>query len=131
MKAFHLTIFGYSGPQTDFKARQLLLNGWKQTPLRNVTHVEIIDLKDEDILRRCWSEFIPFQHDMVCADFMQSTIARWPRRTAEFKLSASLYGIPARHLGPYRTDSLQELQEWHSKLAESEGRKEAEEGTGT
>lgn len=119
-KAFHLTIFGYSGPATDYNARRLLLEGWKQTPLRSVSHVEIIDIKDESLLRQCWSDFVAFQHDMVTESFWESTIARWPRRTAEYKISASLYGMPSEYLGPLRSNSLNELQEWHSKLAAAE-----------
>ena len=119
-KAFHLTIFGYSGPETDYNARQLLLEGWEQTPMREVSHVEIIDIKDDDALRRCWKTFIPFHHDMVTRDFWGSTIAKFPRRTAEYKLCASLYGIPAEPIGPFRTDSLHELQNWHAVIAAKE-----------
>lgn len=42
-KAFHLTIFGYSGPATDYSAINLLIDGWKQTP-GDISHVEIIEL---------------------------------------------------------------------------------------
>ena len=118
--AFHLTIYGYAGPATDYKARELLLDGWKEAPLKEGSHVEIINIEDEHKLRENWKEFIPYYHDMIYKEFWHSTIARWPRRTAEYKLSASRYGIPAEHLGPFRTDSLQELQHWFSELAESE-----------
>jgi hypothetical protein len=121
-KAFHLTIWGYSGPETDYNARQLLLSSWGKSALREVSHVEIIDIKDDDHLRRCWREFIPYHHDMVVPDFWHSTIAKWPRRTAEYKLSASLYGIPAEPIGPLRTNSLAELQEWHAAIAAVEAR---------
>lgn len=132
-KAFHLTIFGYSGPVTDYNARRLLLEGWEQTGMREVSHVEIIDIKDDDELRRRWKEFIPFHHDMVTSDFWQSAIAKWPRRTAEYKLCASLYGIPAEPIGPFRTLSLRELQDWHAAIAGTEDvmnqREDAGEGT--
>lgn len=118
--AFHLTIYGYAGPATDYKARELLLDGWKEAPLKEGSHVEIINIEDEHKLRENWKEFIPFYHDMIYKEFWHSTIARWPRRTAEYKLSASRYGIPAEHLGPFRTDSLQELQHWFSEIVESE-----------
>ena len=123
--AFHLTIFGYSGPETDYNARQLLLSGWGKSPLRDVSHVEIIDVKDDVQFRGCWREFIPYHHDMVVSDFWQSTIAKWPRRTAEYKLSASLYGIPAEPMGPLRTNSLAELQEWHASIAAAEAKSSA------
>jgi len=58
---------------------------------------------------------------MITNEFWNSTIARWPRRTEEYKLSASISGIPAEYVGPFRTDSLQELHDWFAKLVESEG----------
>jgi len=118
--AFHLTIFGYSGPATDFNARRLLLEGWQATPFRDFSHVEIIDIRDDEGLTRNWRDFIPFHHDMVCREFWDSTIARWPRRTAEYKLSASLHGLPSEYLGPFRTDSLRQLQAWHAEIARAE-----------
>ena len=119
-EAFHLTIFGYSGPQTDYKAKKLLLNGWKQTPMRRVSHVEIIDNGDADDLRRNWRDFIPFHHDMVIESFWESTIARWPRRTAEYKTAASFWGTVSERIGPMRIGSLEELQKWHAEIADAE-----------
>lgn len=119
-RAFHLTIFGYAGPATDYKARKLLLDGWKEAPLKEGSHVEIINIEDEHKLRENWKEFIPFYHDMIYKEFWHSTIAKWPWRTAEYKLSTSRCGIVSEHLGPFRTDSLQELQHWFSELAEPE-----------
>ena len=118
--AFHLTIFGYSGPATDYKAKELLLDGWKRTPMRDFSHVEIVDVGDGDGLRRNWRAFIPFHHDMVVRSFWESTIARWPRRTAEYKTAASLYGAVSERIGPMRTGSLRELQAWHAEMAEAE-----------
>ncbi len=77
-KAFHLTIFGYSGPATDFNAKKLILDGWKKTPLYDFSHVEIIDISDEDNLRVYWEDFFPFYHDMITNDFWDSTIALYP-----------------------------------------------------
>ena len=119
-RAFHLTIFGYSGPQTDYKAKQLLLEAWSATGMQSVSHVEIIDVKDESDLREHWRDFIPFHHDMITPNFWSSTIARWPRRTAEYKIRVSHYGIPSEYLGPFRSESLRELQDWHSEIAATE-----------
>lgn len=116
-KAFHLTIFGYSGPATDHKARQLLLNGWRQSPVRPFSHVEIIDIKDPEDLWESWKEFIPYGHIIVRSDFWESSVARWPRRTAEWKHSASLSGKPLAPNGPFRSESLNDIQEWFRKLA--------------
>ncbi len=119
-KAFHLTIFGYSDPATDYNARKLLLEGWVQTPIRDFSHAEIIDVKSEDLLRESWAEFFPHYHGMIVQDFWKCSVARWPRRTAEWKLSASLNAMPAEFLGPFKTDSLCALQEWSRQLAATE-----------
>ena len=118
--AFHLTIYGYSGPVSDYKAKELLLDGWKRTPMRRFSHVEIVDCGDTDDLRRNWRKFIPFHHDVVVRSFWESTIAKWPRRTAEYKTAASLYGTASERIGPIRTKSLRELQEWHAEIADAE-----------
>ena len=121
--AFHLTIFGYSGPKTDHNAKRLLHDGWSPPP--EIAHVEIIDVVSETVLYDNWDDFLPFGHLMTPEDFFDSTIAKWPRRTAEYKLAASLYGTPSEPMGPYLTDSLAELQEYHAEIAraESERRK--------
>ena len=119
-RAFHLTIFGYSGPESDYKARMLLLDGWKQTPWRKFSHVEIIDTAKVDDLRRNWKNFIPFHHVMVSKCFRDSTIARWPRRTIEYKAAASLHGTVSERIGPITARSLKELQELYAEIADME-----------
>lgn len=119
-QAIHFTIFGYSGPATDFNAKQLLLTEWKKNPFLMINHVEIIDIADSDELRRRWSEYIPHQHEIVISRFWESSIAKFPRRTIEWKIAASMYGIPTEAIGPYRTDDLPDLQAWYSKLAREE-----------
>src|SRR3972149_265333 len=88
-RAFHLTIFGYAGPATDYKARKLILDGWECAPMRPGRHLEIIDIANKDILRNNW---------------------------AEYKISASKFGIPSECLGPFITNTLKELQDWFSEL---------------
>jgi hypothetical protein len=119
-KSFLLTIFGYSGPATDYNARNLLLDGWKQTPLWDISHVEIIDTNDPDILMESWKEFFPHYHNIIDSDFWNSSIAQWPRRTYEWKLSASRDGIPSEDIGPFRSESLIDVQSWFRQLAEAE-----------
>ena len=63
---------------------------------------------------------IPFSHEMFFRSFWESTIARWPRRTAEYKAAASLYGTPSERIGPMMTMSLRELQDLHAEIAAAE-----------
>jgi len=120
-EAFHLTIFGYSGPATDWKARKLLLDAWKQTPARDFSHAEIVDLKDKEILENTWIEFFPLSHSIIKQNFRNCSVARFPRRTAEWKHSVSINGKIVESTGPFLTKSLIELQEWFRELAALEG----------
>ena len=119
-EAFHLTIFGYAGPASDFKAKELLLQSWVEAPLRDLSHVEIINTEDSAKSRERWAKFIPYQHDMLFSTFWESSIAKFPRRTAEWKLQASINGIPSDEIGPCEAASLTELQAWYSRLAREE-----------
>ena len=118
--AIHLTIFGYSGPVTDYKAKELMLDGWEKRPMKHASHVEIIDVGDVSDLRRNWQKFIPLNHDMIVRSFWESTIAKWPRRTAEYKIKTSWYGTVCERIEPKRTNSLRELQDWHAEIAQAE-----------
>ena len=51
--------------------------------MREISHVEIIDIADDEVLRSRWGEFIPYHHDIVVREFWNCSIERWPRRTAE------------------------------------------------
>ena len=88
--------------------------------MRTFSHVEIIDIGSADDLTRNWEKFIPFHHEMFISSFWESTIVRWPRRTAEYKIPASLFATVSERIGPIRTNSLVELQEWHAEIAAAE-----------
>lgn len=53
-KAFVLTIFGYSAPDTDGEAKELLREGWGDVEKRFTEQVEIIDIKPIDELKCTW-----------------------------------------------------------------------------
>ena len=82
-EAFMFTVFGYSAPQSDVAAIELLQQGWGSRHQRVMEQVEIVDLKPEDELRRVWSRFIHSHHYSVTADFFGSWVAQHPRRTGE------------------------------------------------
>ena len=117
--AFHLTIFGYSGPVTDGKARRLLEQAWSPAE-RSTDHVEVVDLIGQPALQKRWREFIPFSHLLAHSDWRKSSIAGWPRRTFEWKRAASLFGMPADRIGPCRAASLEELGDWYAGIADHE-----------
>ncbi|MBC8348880.1 MAG: hypothetical protein O3A82_02195 [Verrucomicrobia bacterium] len=118
--AFHLTIFGYGGPRTDFRARKLILDSWNESPSYDINHVEIIDKADYDHLVDNWREYFPHHHSLVQTDFWDSSVARWPRRTTEWKSLTSLYGEACEYIEPPRTEDLAQLQAWFADIAQVE-----------
>lgn len=137
-EAFHLTIFGYSGPKTDSKARELILDKWNPTPMpkdfKQFCHAEIIDKKTEgesdgifkERIEKRWIDYFPHAHSMIESNFWETSIALWPRRTFEWKYSVSIKGKPLfKNIGPYKTDSLKELQDWFSELGNAENKEES------
>ena len=133
-RAFQLTIFGYSGPQTDYQAKKLLRDAWgasaidgsSMSPTREFSHLEVIDIVTESELYKRWEDLIPRDHLMPTNAFWDSTIAKWPRRTAEFKLEAGVFAQIVEPLGPCRTTNLEELQEFYAELARVETEKGVE-----
>ena len=117
--AFQLTIIGYSGPVTDGEARRLLGRAWSLKD-RRTDHLEVVDRVAQACLETRWRTFIPFSHLIACIQWEESSIARWPRRTSEWKQAASLEGKPAQRVGPCPAKSLETAVEWYSAIAEFE-----------
>ena len=118
-RAFHLTIFGYSGPVTDGEARLLLERAWQPAD-RKIDHLEVIDLESTDVLYDRWHKLIPFSHLLAHRLWHDSSIAKWPRRTNEWKGAASLYAVPAEAIGPCQAASLDALDDWYAEIAATE-----------
>ena len=117
--SFQLTIFGYSGPGTDAEARQLMRQAWAPGP-RRADHLEVLDLVGRAELERRWRELIPYSHLLAHTTWDQCSIARWPRRTMEWKQKVSLYGQPAERVGPCRSGSLAEVDDWYAAICDFE-----------
>jgi hypothetical protein len=81
--AYVFTIFGYSAPQSDIEAIELLKKGWGKPEARELEQVEIIDIKPEEELREAWDPFILEHHYDTENSFYDSWIARHPRRTCD------------------------------------------------
>lgn len=81
--AFIVTIFGYSAPKSDVRAKQLFKEAWGDVEERSVEHFEIIDIMNEEELRETWSDFIYEDHYEVRKTYFDSWIARFPRRSVE------------------------------------------------
>jgi len=115
-----LTIFGYRAPTTDKKAVDIMNRAWDKDN-RLIERVEIINIEDEEILRKQWEPFTIRTYFDYQKDFYQSRIANYPRRTCEMLLDATYYG-----LGPVETNpvplnaNFDELLLWVKPLVEAE-----------
>jgi hypothetical protein len=81
--AFVFTIFGYSAPESDVEAIELLRKGWGRAETRELEQVEIIDLKGDDELREKWDAFILEHHYDTEKSFYDSWAGRHPRRSCD------------------------------------------------
>jgi len=81
--AYLFTIFGYGAPVTDTEAVGLLKGAWGDPYKRSQEQIEIIDTKDDAVLRETWDPFIHSHHYQTSKSFFESIIARNPRRSCE------------------------------------------------
>lgn len=118
--AFAVTIFGYSAPDSDAGAIELMKQGWGPRDDRKFEETELIDILDEELLRERWSPFTFPGHGHAVKDFFSSFIATHPRRTCEAywqcNLEARFYeGNPTP-----RFDNMESLRKWFGELIKHE-----------
>ena len=118
--AFMVTIFGYSAPQSDRAAVDLLLESWGGSQKRHLEQFEIIDIRDEKALVDSWQPFIHSHHYEVHANFYESWIANHPRRTGEAYWSQYMEVAYIQNNSIPRTESLEELWSWYKPLIDAE-----------
>lgn len=85
--AFMFTVFGYSAPETDAAAVNLLKESWGDKYKRNLEELEFIHKEgktEEDVIKP-WRDFIHTHHyrSLPCDNFFNSWIAKHPRRSCE------------------------------------------------
>ena len=123
-EAFVLTIFGYSGPDSDRDAVDLLKNAWMARSTRKFEYVEVLDIVPKGDR---WIEFTPTQHLKSVQYYKESFVGRWPRRSRERLFLAMTEGIPSANVPLTDTDDLTELQAQVREIA----KREADEDEGT
>lgn len=118
--AFMVTIFGYGVPVSDASAVALLKKAWGSTDSRSMEEFEIIDVRDEDDLRKTWSPFIHSHHYRVESSFYDSWIANHPRRTGEAYLNQYIKVIFIDNNPLPKDADFEELWEWYGRLQDVE-----------
>lgn len=119
-QAFMVTIFGYGAPTSDASAIKLLKTAWGDLNDRSMEELEIIDIRQEDDLRRTWSPFIHTHHYRVESNFYDSWIANHPRRTGEAYWNQFIEAKFIKNNPLPREADFPELWEWYSRLQEVE-----------
>ncbi len=82
-RAYMVTIFGYSAPQSDIEALSMLKVAWGEPEQRSLEEIEIIDIRDESEVIESWKDFIHTHHYSYHTDFFTSTLGKFPRRSCE------------------------------------------------
>lgn len=109
-RAYWLTIYGYSAPDTDVEAIAMLRDMAHENSLKDIGDVEVIDIKPRKELFDRWKPFIVRSHYGIHDSFDKSILARYPRRSAETLWLQSME-LVARRANPFpETKSLVELQ---------------------
>ena len=125
--AFMITIFGYSAPKTDVAAREVLLDVWKNNPIRDFAEIEIIDIDDKSKIENNWNEFFVRSHYGIRKKIEHSYIGLYPRRSTEAFASAYLQNTPWGDVKHYQGNSLEEYQSWIKRIIVSEGLNDCDE----
>lgn len=118
--AYMITIFGYSAPDSDVEAMNLMKDAYKAPGIRELEQIEVIDIKTEDELRQTWTPFIVSHHYQICDNFYNSWIANHPRRTCDtmWQQLMECRFLDPRHLPT--TDDWNVIREWYQPLIEAE-----------
>jgi len=119
-RAYWITIFGYSAPETDVEALQLLTEMATENSLREWGDVEIIDIKPHEELQAKWKPFFVRGHYRLLSRFEDSILARYPRRSAETLWSHTMLLQPQTPRPFPQTDDLSALQWFASDLIAEE-----------
>ena len=115
-----LTIFGYSAPESDQDAVDLLKKAWFEANDRMIGHIEIIDIIRSDVLYERWKPFSPNLHIHPRGDFDESFIAKWPRRSREAIYIPSIHGEPCEAFPLESTADLRKMQNQIYQIAKWE-----------
>ena len=119
-EAFVLTIFGYSAPDSDRDAVDMLKSAWMERSDRKIEHVEIVDIEHHAVLYVRWKPFTPTYHLTHRQHFDESWIARWPRRSREAVWFPTTMGEPCEEFPFPPTSDLTEIQERVVEIAKYE-----------
>lgn len=118
-QAMTLTIFGYSAPNTDKEAVELMKIAWDKEN-RLIERVEIIDIKSKEDLWQQWEPFIIRTYFDHCSDYYESRISRYPRRSCEALMDQTFYGLLVENNPLPKDADFDVLNTWLEPMFEAE-----------
>lgn len=118
--AFTITIFGYGAPDSDVEAVRLLRTAWLEDRPRQMEHIEIIDITDNETLAERWCAFTPTNHYHIVRSFEESRLWKWPRRSCESLFYPMSQAIPCEAFPLPETEDHDELQKYIRQIASYE-----------
>ena len=123
--AERVTVFGYSAPETDVEAINLLQNAWGTPDERNMEQFELIDIREEKEATKSWESFIHSHHYDYCTSFFDSSIAWHPRKSVESYRHWALPTTPSEAFQkgnpvPQNFKTLEKMWDWYSPLIKAE-----------
>ena len=80
---FMVTIFGYSGPQSDQEALSAMGTAWGPIHNRELEQTCFITIQDRDEVLHNFKDFVHTHHYEIDSSFYDSWISNHPRRTGE------------------------------------------------
>lgn len=119
-EAYILTIVGYSAPDADTAAIDMMMQVWDENQARELAQIEIVNTQPKEQLVEAWSPFFVRDHYHITKTIHRTLQARYPRRSCDAFGSASLLVTPwAINQMPELPD-LRSLQAWFRPLVREE-----------
>ena len=119
-RAYMLTIFGYSAPDTDVKAIEIMTDTWKNNPRFELGQVNVVDIKPRRQLEKTWEPFFCRNHYATLKHLQNTWIFRHPRRSCEALAFATLQMSPWKNNPIPKFRSLTKLHKWMQPLIAEE-----------
>jgi hypothetical protein len=119
-EAYMLTIFGYSAPDSDALATDLLCSEWTASQVRSLSEVEVINPISEDYARERFSKYIFSNHWKYTDNFYNSWMAKHPRRTCEALWAETMEGVFFNDSSFPKNEAWEELYDFFQPYFETE-----------
>ncbi|MBA3647279.1 MAG: hypothetical protein H0W62_01820 [Chitinophagales bacterium] len=124
-QALFITIYGYSAPESDIEAKNLMLEAIKANKSRVFSEIEIIDIKSKTEIENSWHHFFYKTHYRSIDSLQQSYLWFHPRRSCDAFFSAYAMNSPFDNNPFPAFNTIDEMHDWIEPLLKDERKVEA------